>query len=86
MRGMAHVGKTSSTSRGPLSVGDGVDGTSSITTSLVSGMEAREIVSRSMEPKAPSSVSMREDVLHPARAILIFPRPLHFSLAAFSSK
>ena len=39
---MAHVGKTSSTSRGPLSVGDGVDGTSSITTSLVSGMEARE--------------------------------------------
>ena len=86
MRGMAHVGKTSSTSRGPLSVGDGVDGTSSITTSLVSGMETREINSRSIEPKAPSSVSMREDVLHPARGILIFPRPLHFSLAAFSSK
>ena len=83
---MAHVGKTSSTARGPLSVGDGVDGTSSITTSLVSGMEAREIVSRSMEPKATSSVSMREDLLHPARTILIFPRPLHFSLAAFSSK
>ena len=40
----------------------------------------------SMIPKAPSNVSMREDVLHPARAILIFPRPLHFSLAAFSSK
>ena len=86
MRGMAHVGKTSSTSRGPLSVGDGVEGISSVTTSLVLGMEAREIVSRSMIPKAPSSVSIREDVLHPARAILIFPRPLHFSLAAFPSK
>ena len=86
MRGMTHVGKTSSTSRGPLSVGDGVEGISAVTTSLVSGMEAREIVSRSMIPKAPSNVCMREDVLHPARAILIFPRPLHFSLAAFSSK
>ena len=83
---MAHVGKTSSTSRGPLSVWDGVEGISSITTSLVLGMEAREIVSRSMIPKAPSSVSMREDVLHPARAILIFPRLSHFSLAAFPSK
>ena len=86
MRGMAHVGKTSSTSRGPLSVGDGVEGMSPVITSLVLGMEAREIVSRSMTPKAPSNVSMREDVLHPTRAILIFPRPLHFSLAAFSSK
>ena len=87
MRGMAHVGKTSSTSRGPLSVVDGVEGISSVTTSLVLGLfQAREIVSRSMIPKAPSSVSMREDVLHPARAILIFPRPLHFRLAAFSSK
>ena len=80
------MGKTSSTSKGPLLVGDGLDGTSSVTTSLVWGMEAREIVSGSMEPKAPSSVSMREDVLHPARAILIFPKPLHFSLALFSSK
>ena len=44
------------------------------------------MVSGSMEPKAPSSVSMREDVLHPARAILIFPKPSHFNLAAFSSK
>ena len=86
MRGMPHVGKTSSTSRGPLSVGDGVEGISSVTTSLVLGMEAREIVSRSMIPKAPSNVSMRKDVLHPARAILIFFRPSCFSLAAFSSK
>ena len=85
-RGIAHVGKTSSTSIGPLSVGDGVDGTSSITVSLVLGMEAREIVSWSMEPKAPSSVSTREDVLQPMRAILIFPKPSCFSLAAFSSK
>ena len=80
MRGMTHVGKTSSTSRGPLSVGDGVKGISSVITSLVLGMEAKEIVPISMIPKAPSNVSMREDVLHPARAILIFPRPLHFSL------
>ena len=86
MRGMTHVGKTSSTSRGPLSVGDGVEGISSVITSLVLGMEAKEIVPMSMIPKAPSNVPMKEDVLHPARAILIFPRPLHFSLAAFSSK
>ena len=84
---MARVGKTSSTSRGPLSVGDGVERISSVIISLVSGMEARAIeTSRSMIPKAPSNVSMREDVLHPARAILIFHKPLHFSLAAFSSK
>ena len=50
-------------------MGDGVDGISSVTTSFISGMEAREMVSGSMELKAPSSVSMREDVLHPARAI-----------------
>ena len=67
-------------------MGDGVEGISSVITSLVLGIEAREIVSRSMTPKAPSNVSMREDVLHPARAILIFPRPSHFSLAALSSK
>ena len=86
MRGLACTGKSSSTSRGPLSVGDEVEGISSVITSLVLGIEVREIVSRSMIPKAPSNVSMIEDVLHPARAILIFPRPLHFSLAAFSSK
>ena len=68
-RGIAHVGKTSPTSTGPLSVGDGVDGTSSITVSLTLGMETREIVSWSMEPKAPSSVLISEDVLQPARAI-----------------
>ena len=83
---MAHIGKTSSTSKGPLSVGDGVDGTSSITVSLTSGMETREIISWSMEPKAPSRVSISEDVLQPARAILIFLKPSCFSLPAFSSK
>ena len=67
-------------------MGDGVEGMSLVITSLVLGIEAREIVSRSMIPKAPSNVSIREDVLHPARAILIFPKPSHFSLAAFSSK
>ena len=67
-------------------MGDGVEGISSVIIPLVLGMEAREIFSRSMIPKAPSNVSMREDVLHPAREILIFPRPLHFSLAAFPSK
>ena len=67
-------------------MGDGVEGISLVITSLVSGIEARVIVSRSIIPKAPSNVSIREDVLHPARAILIFPRPSHFSLAAFSSK
>ena len=66
--------------------GDGVEGISSVTIPLGSGMVVREIFPRSMVPKAPSKVSMREDVLHPARAILIFPRPSHFSLAAFSSR
>ena len=53
MRGMACVGKTSSTSRGPLSVGDGVEGISLVITSLVLWMEAREIVSRSMIQRLP---------------------------------
>ena len=39
-----------------------------------------------MIPKTASNVSIREDVLHPARAILISHKPSHFSLAAFSSK
>ena len=85
-RGIACIGKTNSTSKGPLSVGDGVEGISSVTISLVSGMVVREIFPRSMVPKAPSRVSMGEAVLHPVRAILIFPRPLCFSLAAFSSR
>ena len=85
-RGMACVGKTNSTSKGPLSVGDGVEGTSLVTIPLVSGIEVREIFPRSRVPKAPSRVSMREAVLHPVRAILIFPKPSHFSLAAFSSR
>ena len=67
-------------------MGDGVEGTSSVIIPLVLGMEVREIFSRSMMPKAPSNVSMREDVLHLVRAILISASPLHFSLAAFSSK
>ena len=46
-------------------------------------METREIVSWSMEPKAPSRVLVSEDVLQPTRAILIFPKPSHFSLAVF---
>ena len=49
-------------------------------------METREIVSWSMEPKAPYSVLISEDVLQPTRAILIFPKPSCLSLAAFSSK
>ena len=86
MRGIACVGKTSSTSTGQLSVGDGVGGTSSITVSLTLGMETREVVSWSMEPKAPSNVLISKDVLQPTRAILIFAKASHFSLAAFSSK
>ena len=88
-RGIACVGKTSSIPVGPLPAGDGVDradGISSVTVSLASGMEAMEMVSWSMEPKAPSSVSRREDVLQPTRAILIFPKPSCYNLAAFSYK
>ena len=85
-RGIACVGKTNSTSRGPLSVGDGVEGIYSVTISLASGMVVREIFPRSIVPKAPSRVSIREAVLHSVRAILIFPRPSHFNLAAFSSR
>ena len=85
-RGMACVGKTNSTSKGPLSVGDGTERTSSVTIPVVSRMEVREIFPRSVVPKAPSRVSMREAVLHPVRAILIFPKPSHFCLAAFSSR
>ena len=63
-----------------------MDGMSSLTVSLASELEVIEIFSQSMEPRAPSRVSRREDVLQPARAILIFPKPSHFSLAAFSYK
>ena len=82
-RGMACVGKTNSTSKGPLSVGDGVEGISSVVVSLGSGIEVREIFPKSVVQKAPSRMSMREAVLHPVRAILIFPKPSHFNLAAF---
>ena len=83
---MACVGKTNSTSKGPLSVGDGVEGISSVVVSLGSGIEVREIFPKSVVPKAPSRVSMREAVLHPVRAVLIFPKPSHFNLTAFSSR
>ena len=83
------MGKTNSVPTGPLSAGDGMDedeGISSLVISLTSEMEAVEIFSWLMKPKAPSTVSRKEDVLQPARAILIFPKPPHFSLVAFSSK
>ena len=83
---MACVGKTNSTSKGPLSGGDGVEGISSVVVSLGSRMEVREIFPKSVVPKALSRVSMREAVLHPARAILIFPKPSRFNLATFSSR
>ena len=84
-RGIACVGKTNSTSSGPLAVGDGVVGISS-PLSLGSRMEVRERFSGSIVPKTPSRVSIREAVLHPARVILIFPKPSHFNLATFSSR
>ena len=82
-------GKTNSVPTGPLSSGDGMggdEGMSSLVASLTSEMEAVEIFSWLMKPKAPSTVSKREEVLQPARAIFIFPKPSHFNLAAFSSK
>ena len=88
-RGIAYVGKTSSTPIGPLLAGDGVDGVdgmSPITVSLASEMEAMENSLLIYEPKAPSRLSKREDMLQPMRAILIFPKPSHFSLAVLSSK
>ena len=39
-------------------------------------MEIVEAVSQSMQPKAPSRFSSWDDVLEPARAILIIPSPL----------
>ena len=83
------MGTTNSAPTGPLSAGDGVDGDegmSSFAISLTSEMKAIEIFSWSMEPKAPFRVSKREEVLQPTRAILIFPKPSHFSLVAFSSE
>ena len=83
------MGKTNTIPMGPLSSGDGMggdEGISSLVPSLTSEIEAVEIFSWSIKPKAPSRVSRREDVLQPARAIFIFPKPYHFNLAAFSSK
>ena len=85
MRGIDCVGKTNSTSNGPPTVGDGVVEISSLL-SLGSRMEVREIFPGSVVPKAPSRVSIREAVLHPVRAILIFPKPSHFNLGTFSSR
>ena len=62
----------------PLSSGDGMGGDkgiSSFVTSFISEIEAVEIFSWSIKPKAPSKVSRREEVLQPARAILFFLSP-----------
>ena len=83
------MGKTNSVPTGPLSSGDGMggdEGISSLVISLTSEMEAVEIFSWSIKPKAPSRVSRRKEVLQPARVIFIFPKPPHFNLLAFSSK
>ena len=59
---------------GPLSVGDGVVGISSVL-SLGSKIEVREIFPGSVAPKAPSRVSMREAVLHPSESDFDFDFP-----------
>ena len=65
---------------------DGDEGISSLVVSLTLEMEAVEIFSWLMKPKAPSRVYKKEEVLQPDRAIFIFPKPSHFNLVAFSSK
>ena len=55
----------------------------------VAGMlsaEIVEVVSDSIQPTALSRIPIREAVLEPARAILIFPRPSWHKWAAFLSK
>ena len=49
-------------------------------------MEIVEAVLESMQPKAPSRIPSRDDVLEPMRAILIFPSPSRHKWAAFLSK
>ena len=44
------------------------------------------VVSRSTHPKDPSRISNKEDILVPARTILILPRPSWQSCRAFLSK
>ena len=53
------------------------------------GMSSAEIVEavlESIQPKAPSRISIRDEVSEPARAILIFPSPSKCKWAAFVSK
>ena len=52
----------------------------------MSAMEIVEAVSESMQPKAPSRIPSRDDVLELARVILIFPSPSRHKWAAFLSK
>ena len=85
---MVCLGKTNSAPMRPLSSEDGMDedkGTSSFVDSFISEIEAVKIFSWSTKPKAPSKVFRREEVLQPAKAIFIFPKPSHFNLEAFSS-
>ena len=53
----------------------------------VAGMSSAEIVeavSDSIQPKSPSRIPIRDEVLEPVRAILIFPSPSQHNWAAFS--
>ena len=80
------MGKTNCVPTGPLSSGDGMgedEGISSLVISLTSEMEVVEIFSWLIKPKALSRVSRREEVLQPARAIFIFPKPSCFNLVSF---
>ena len=80
-RGMNCMGKTSSAPMRPLSSEDGLGGDkeiSSFVDSFISEIEAVEIFSWWTKPKAPSQVSRREEMLQPARAIFIFPKPSWF--------
>ena len=52
----------------------------------MSSAEIVEVVSDSIEPKAPSRIPIKDAVLAPVRAILIFPRPSQHKWAAFLSK
>ena len=72
------MGKTNSAPMRPLSSEDGMGGDKTISSfvdSFISEIEAVEIFSWLTKPKASSKVSRREEVLQPARAIFIFPKP-----------
>ena len=87
------IGNTNSTVARPLSpdevVGIFSGGFSWVDVCDVAGMSSAEIVeavSESMQPKAPSRILSRDDVLELVRAILIFPSPSQHKWAAFPSK